>query len=347
MFVGENLGAPVHSSYRDDQDWDDQFAAGLRAANTDGADWVYPDTGRFGGGAHHNLAYALSDHLKARGAFKPEHGGWDALWSELEETEGCVVLSSEAFAKLSADEVADLARILEGHHVQIHLCLRRHDGRLHSSYLQRAKFGRITFDPDLDILLGWLQDDWERPTFEHATIYRSWVVCFGASSIVVTDYDRLTAGLVPHFWAAHGLAPVQVPDLPRANTAPTLRSLVAVWYLKECAQQQLGHDVVISAHIAAKISGLYRDRPDVVPAYKLFGYGTACAIWDEMAQDRAALVDLLGPGVVVPRAPLRSDYAQAITDPKALLAQMSADDRREIDSICRHVVRGHRRAKAG
>jgi hypothetical protein len=135
--------------------------------------------------AHHFLAHALSGRRRrytplAEFSTLPDHV--EALKAEIAQGGGTGLLSSEDFASLKLEGIAELRRHFPTD-TRILVYLRRQDAWIDSLFGQFLKVGR---DTTIDRLIHT-----ERWRLDYAAFLQPWADNFGAENIVVRVYEKL------------------------------------------------------------------------------------------------------------------------------------------------------------
>ena len=160
-------------------------------------DICYPETGRGGGAAHHDLSRALKGMPAERFGLPP---AWrEAFLAEAESCATCVV-SSEDFATMP--DPAKAATLFPPGETQVVVYLREHLRHLASWYQQAIHSRAVCLDFD-EFARNYRKDF-------HPVLDR-WKQVFGARNLLVRQYDRATLedGDIVRDFLAHAIPEAQ------------------------------------------------------------------------------------------------------------------------------------------
>ncbi|MEL7342883.1 MAG: hypothetical protein AAGM67_20530, partial [Bacteroidota bacterium] len=106
--------------------------------------YLYPESATIGYG-HHQLPSAISGEHSTKFAARAEDNSLATLLDELNATPTPnIIISSENFCRLSANEIHKVKKTFASFHIEIIVYLRRQDLLLQSLWIQFTKLGRNT-----------------------------------------------------------------------------------------------------------------------------------------------------------------------------------------------------------
>jgi len=157
---------------------------------------LYPSIGRK---AHHRLAWALTQRpwgWKTRGGETTPLRVWSNLARKIGRSRSqTILLSSEFFSELTAEQIARLRSDVKGREVKVLFTLRPLAKLLGSSYQQYLKYGtKVDYESWLHAILDKPGESKTSPTFwkrhRHGEVIGRWAEAFGASNITVLMVDE-------------------------------------------------------------------------------------------------------------------------------------------------------------
>ncbi len=197
--------------------------------------YYYPLSGLIGAGKH-----SLADSIQEKHRRSKHDPEIHKLIREMRDAPARnIILSAEAFASFSSDEIRDLRTLCEDFNPWIVVYVRRQDLFLQSIWSQRAKSGQLILSfPDwVDNLLEQL-DEVNRKTEDGAKLTRFspdyrytldlWSRIFGTDHILVRPFERtqLHPNMLVDFLQTCGMADTSwLPDVPHLNVSPGIKTV--------------------------------------------------------------------------------------------------------------------------